>query len=298
MQLSDSNNKYLHKLNTIQNHDTNVLNRAKCLPIRCINLPLPLSMSSSCHKERGPFWCCLLATLAPYEALEKLFFALFGQTTLSDLNYISGVRPLWTQNLFKFVFGGYLLMSVVVLMSLLIAMMSDTYQRIQVTTCVTSASRLVRSYYEPGVLVRVAILRGVRSDDYRADEGAPQRQQHPASLDQLPVQNRIRNLHAGVGRGADQSAHCYDVRHLPEDTGNIRERTTCCVYAVRICDQHDHDASQRTLFNKTMVKLKFLIDDSLIMNLITMNLNKLLTLCFHIITIQHCNKIDGNDEML
>ncbi|CAH0581126.1 unnamed protein product [Chrysodeixis includens] len=70
-------------------------------------------------------------TLSPVEALEKLFFALFGQLTLSDLNYVSSVRPLWTQNLFKFVFGAYLLMSVVVLITLLIAMMSDTYQRIQ-----------------------------------------------------------------------------------------------------------------------------------------------------------------------
>lgn len=119
-------------------------------------------------------------------------------------------------------------MSVVVLMSLLIAMMSDTYQRIQVTTYVTSASNLVRSYYEPGVFVRVALLCRVRSDDDRADEGASERQQRPARLDQLPVQNRVRNLHAGVGCGPDQSAHCYDVRYLPEDTGNIRERVTCC----------------------------------------------------------------------
>lgn len=70
--------------------------------------------------------------MTPIEAFEKLFFALFGQITLSDLNYISDVRPSWTQNLFKFIFGGYLLISVVVLITLLIAMMSDTYQRIQV----------------------------------------------------------------------------------------------------------------------------------------------------------------------
>lgn len=78
---------------------------------------------------------CLLATLSPFEAFEKLFFALFGQTTLSDLNYVSSLRPLWTQNIFKAVFGAYMLMSVVVLVTLLIAMMSDTYQRIQVTRC-------------------------------------------------------------------------------------------------------------------------------------------------------------------
>lgn len=75
--------------------------------------------------------------MSPYEAFEKLFFAIFGQITLSDLNYITDVRPLWTQNLFKLVFGSYLLMSVVVLITLLIAMMSDTYQRIQVTPTTT-----------------------------------------------------------------------------------------------------------------------------------------------------------------
>ncbi|KPI96846.1 Ankyrin-1 [Papilio xuthus] len=85
-----------------------------------------------CELEFGPFEYCLLVTLSPIEAFEKLFFALFGQITLSDLNYISSVRPSWTQNIFKFVFGGYLLISVVVLITLLIAMMSDTYQRIQV----------------------------------------------------------------------------------------------------------------------------------------------------------------------
>ncbi|KAJ8936152.1 hypothetical protein NQ318_010563 [Aromia moschata] len=43
-------------------------------------------------------------------------------------------RPAWTDNLFKVVFGVYMLVSVVVLINLLIAMMSDTYQRIQTTT--------------------------------------------------------------------------------------------------------------------------------------------------------------------
>ncbi|CAH0702580.1 unnamed protein product [Spodoptera exigua] len=70
-------------------------------------------------------------TLSPIEAVERLFLTIFGQITLSDLNYVSSVRPLWTQNIFKFVFGAYLLLSVVVLVTLLIAMMSDTYQRIQ-----------------------------------------------------------------------------------------------------------------------------------------------------------------------
>lgn len=100
--------------------------QTKSKPYYALNYP-------SIHmRYKGPCKCCLLATLSPIEALEKLFFALFGQITLSDLNYVSPLRPLWTQSLFKFVFGAYLLMSVVVLITLLIAMMSDTYQRIQV----------------------------------------------------------------------------------------------------------------------------------------------------------------------
>lgn len=42
-------------------------------------------------------------------------------------------QPYWTEYLFKIVFGIYMLVSVVVLINLLIAMMSDTYQRIQVS---------------------------------------------------------------------------------------------------------------------------------------------------------------------
>lgn len=41
-------------------------------------------------------------------------------------------QPEETDYLFKIVFGIYMLVSVVVLINLLIAMMSDTYQRIQV----------------------------------------------------------------------------------------------------------------------------------------------------------------------
>lgn len=70
--------------------------------------------------------------MTPIDAFEKLFFAVFGQTTPDDLNYVPESRPEWTQALFKIVFGVYMLVSVVVLINLLIAMMSDTYQRIQV----------------------------------------------------------------------------------------------------------------------------------------------------------------------
>lgn len=70
--------------------------------------------------------------MTPFVAFERLFFAVFGQTTADDLNPMRNTRPDWTEGLFKLVFGAYLLVSVIVLINLLIAMMSDTYQRIQV----------------------------------------------------------------------------------------------------------------------------------------------------------------------
>lgn len=75
----------------------------------------------------------------PILSFELLFFAVFGQTTTEQTQVDKFVanapktQPYWTEYLFKIVFGIYMLVSVVVLINLLIAMMSDTYQRIQVT---------------------------------------------------------------------------------------------------------------------------------------------------------------------
>lgn len=71
--------------------------------------------------------------MTPVIAFERLFFAVFGQTTSDDINPMPQLRPDWTEGFFKIIFGTYLLVSVIVLINLLIAMMSDTYQRIQVT---------------------------------------------------------------------------------------------------------------------------------------------------------------------
>ncbi|CAG7732427.1 unnamed protein product [Allacma fusca] len=68
--------------------------------------------------------------MTPLDAFELLFFALFGLTGLDNLR-IEPTQPVWTIILFKVFFGIYLLVSVIVLINLLIAMMSDTYQRIQ-----------------------------------------------------------------------------------------------------------------------------------------------------------------------
>lgn len=75
----------------------------------------------------------------PIKSFELLFFAVFGQTTTDqtqvdkDPGNLTRTQPFWTEYLFKIVFGIYMLVSVVVLINLLIAMMSDTYQRIQVS---------------------------------------------------------------------------------------------------------------------------------------------------------------------
>lgn len=66
----------------------------------------------------------------PIAAFEMLFFAVFGQTTAENLQQEKQTQD-WTIVLFKIVYGIYMLVSVVVLINLLIAMMSDTYQRIQ-----------------------------------------------------------------------------------------------------------------------------------------------------------------------
>nr|CAI5857375.1 unnamed protein product [Callosobruchus analis] len=94
-------------------------------------------------------------TMNPLLAFELLFFAVFGQTTYDELTVKSRnpkepFRPPWTDNLFKIVFGIYMLVSVVVLINLLIAMMSDTYQRIQAQSDIEwkfGLSKLIRSMH-------------------------------------------------------------------------------------------------------------------------------------------------------
>ncbi|KAF2900650.1 hypothetical protein ILUMI_05529 [Ignelater luminosus] len=74
--------------------------------------------------------------LNPLSSMEKLFFALFGQAKNYDLMTTNPKGPLlyrpdWTKTLFKIVFAVYMLLTVVVLLKLLIATMSDTYKQFQ-----------------------------------------------------------------------------------------------------------------------------------------------------------------------
>ena len=66
----------------------------------------------------------------PIVMFEIHFFALFGITDYSEViasKYLQG----WTFYLFKIIFATYMTLTVIVLINLLIAMMSDTYCRIQ-----------------------------------------------------------------------------------------------------------------------------------------------------------------------
>lgn len=68
--------------------------------------------------------------LTPWEIFELLFFSLFGLVEPENLPPIQ-TSPVWSREVIKWVFGMYLLVTLIVLINLLIAMMSDTYQRIQ-----------------------------------------------------------------------------------------------------------------------------------------------------------------------
>lgn len=87
--------------------------------------------------------------MTPITAVEYLFFAIFGQTTHEQFK-VESRQPNWTTPLFKLAFGIYMLVSVVVLINLLIAMMSDTYQRIQAQSDIEwkyGLSKLVRNMH-------------------------------------------------------------------------------------------------------------------------------------------------------
>nr|XP_040236278.2 serine/threonine-protein phosphatase 6 regulatory ankyrin repeat subunit A isoform X1 [Anopheles coluzzii] len=92
----------------------------------------------------------------PILSFELLFFAVFGQTTTDQTQIdkmtpnTTRTQPYWTEYLFKIVFGIYMLVSVVVLINLLIAMMSDTYQRIQAQSDIEwkyGLSKLIRNMH-------------------------------------------------------------------------------------------------------------------------------------------------------
>ena len=65
------------------------------------------------------------------EVLKLLFFALFGLTTPERI-VLTTKNEDWVFSWATIIFSAYLLITAIVLINLLIAMMSDTYQRIQV----------------------------------------------------------------------------------------------------------------------------------------------------------------------
>ncbi|XP_050400941.2 ankyrin-1 [Patella vulgata] len=69
------------------------------------------------------------STQTPLDTFEFLFFALFGLVEPDSLPPLHR-SPIWVTTMVKIVFGTYMMVTLVVLINLLIAMMSDTYQRI------------------------------------------------------------------------------------------------------------------------------------------------------------------------
>ncbi|KAK0166180.1 hypothetical protein PV328_004622 [Microctonus aethiopoides] len=102
----------------------------------------------------------MLATLLslyanPAEITETLFFAIFGQKDTDDftISLLKRLQPSWTILLFKVSFSAYMLVSVIVLITLLIAMMSDTYQRIVAQSDIEwkyGLSKLIRTMQKLG----------------------------------------------------------------------------------------------------------------------------------------------------
>ena len=70
------------------------------------------------------------ASVTPFDTFELLFFSLFGLVDPESLPSLYR-SPMWVITLSKIVFGTYMMVTLIVLINLLIAMMSDTYQRIQ-----------------------------------------------------------------------------------------------------------------------------------------------------------------------
>lgn len=86
--------------------------------------------------------------MSPLAVFDLLFFAVFGQTHENAVRVPNWQhsQPSWTAVPFKIFFGIYMLVSVVVLINLLIAMMTDTYQRIQVMRDRLRRERLMITY--------------------------------------------------------------------------------------------------------------------------------------------------------
>ncbi|XP_060553271.1 serine/threonine-protein phosphatase 6 regulatory ankyrin repeat subunit C-like isoform X2 [Ruditapes philippinarum] len=68
--------------------------------------------------------------ITPLDVFELLLFSLFGLVDPDNLPSLYR-SPIWVVSLVKIVFGTYMMVTLIVLINLLIAMMSDTYQRIQ-----------------------------------------------------------------------------------------------------------------------------------------------------------------------
>lgn len=156
--------------------------------------------------------------MTPIIAFERLFFAVFGQTTSDDINPMPHIRPIWTESFFKIIFGTYLLVSVVVLINLLIAMMSDTYQRIQVLHFLHC---IYYSPHESNCIIRTPVLCRVRSNYNRANTSRQKGlKSEPTWRHRVFIQNSIWDIYACIRSRSNKFVDCYDVWYISKNTGN------------------------------------------------------------------------------
>lgn len=92
--------------------------------------------------------CCLLTTPSAcslFETSQSLFWASFGLVDLMtfDLTGIKGFTRFWA----LLMFGSYSVINIIVLLNMLIAMMSNSYQIISVSRPYQLYSYSLRSYY-------------------------------------------------------------------------------------------------------------------------------------------------------
>ena len=82
-----------------------------------------------------------------FEILQSLYWAIYG---LVDLDHAELEEPHeFTEYIGKLIFGSYSLIAFVVLLNLLIAMMSNSYQNISVSTDKFSLFQFIRNFTEP-----------------------------------------------------------------------------------------------------------------------------------------------------
>lgn len=94
-----------------------------------------------------------------------------------------------------------------------------------VCVCALCSSEInERSAHASIELIRVVVLRRVRSNDHRANTSWQNQKSsyaHPTLLGRIPLQDSFRSLHVGISCCPHQSTHRHDVWYLSTHSGSI-----------------------------------------------------------------------------